>query len=262
MWNRERAGFAAPVVTYRDMNAYVSGELTHFVGRGTTRGSEQYDLMLRILRGGWLTHPPHPPHPQASTGGDLRVSPSRQISDGRLYITQVICFCDIPVPLRRIHMNKYSEFGISFGKDYLVKQGASPVFYIASSSTVRDMSGGRTSRANYFDQHGSAYQKLTEELDRSLRSQNPEVLRIANQWLSLQHMLDFHVFSMMKFFDPALDNTDENNFYMEREWRLYGNLNFKLADVVSITLPDDYKQRLSADLPDYQGTVTISEDAM
>lgn len=239
------------------MDAYVSGELTHFVGRGLER-SQQYCLMLRILRGGWLTHPPHR---QTRTGGGLRVSRSRQISDGRLYMTEVICFCDIPVPLRRVHMSKYSEFGISFTKEYLVRRGASPVFYIASSSMVEDIAGGPKPRASYFNEKVSAYQELIEELDRALLSQNLEVSRIANKCLSVQHMLDFHVFSMMKFFDPALGNIHENNYYMEREWRLYGNLNFQVVDVVRITLPRDYAQRLSADLPDYEGVVTRSEDA-
>src|SRR2546425_193273 len=40
---------------------YVSDELTHFVGRGREPAS-QYELLIRILTSGWLTHPPHTPN--------------------------------------------------------------------------------------------------------------------------------------------------------------------------------------------------------
>jgi hypothetical protein len=37
---------------------YVSRELTHFVGRGRPE-EDQYQLLLTVLRDGWLTAPPH-----------------------------------------------------------------------------------------------------------------------------------------------------------------------------------------------------------
>lgn len=225
------------------MATYVSQELTHFVGRGRTP-EEQYSTLVKILQEGRLTHPHSQP---GSTGGNLWVSPTGRISDGQLYRTEVVCFCDIPVQSRRIHMNKYSEFGISFSKRFLVSKGASPVFYVASTSIVKDVSGSPVPRAEYFNDKLTAYLKL----DRALSNAG-----LANLWGHVQHLLDFHVFSFIKFFDPSADQGDEQNFYMEREWRVYGNVDFHLSDVVRITVPDAYVNKLKIDVPGYGGTVT------
>lgn len=240
------------------MNTYVSCELTHFVGRGY-EPEDQYRLLVKILCSGWLTHPPHR---QGRTGGNLRVSPSRRISDGQLYQTEVVCFCDIPVPLRRIHMNKYSEFGISFSKPFLVSKGASPVFYVASTSMVSDVTGSKVARAEYFDEKVAVYQRLVGQFGQALLSQDDQLRSLANKLLHVQHLLDFHVLSFIKFFDPAREEDDLENFYMEREWRVYGNVDFHLSDISRITLPGSYADRLKADVPGYQGRVTRSEHAI
>jgi hypothetical protein len=55
---------------------YVSTELTHFVGRGKAP-EDQYALLVDILRGGWLTHPPHNP----TISGNLFVKPDASVSN-------------------------------------------------------------------------------------------------------------------------------------------------------------------------------------
>ena len=238
------------------MQTYVSRELTHFVGRGQ-EPDDQYLLLVKILRGGCLTHPPHRP---GRTGGTLRVSPGRQISGGQLYRTEVVCFCDIPLPLRRIHMNKYSQFGISFRKQFLVTKGACPVWYVAGTSMVRDDRGRETSRAQYFDEKVATYQRLVGEFEKALLSQGGSIGSLFSKWLHVQHLLDFHLLSFIKFFDPAREDRDVDNFYMEREWRVYGNVDFQLSDISTITIPGSYVERLKADVPDYRGRVARSED--
>src|SRR5260370_30742517 len=142
------------------MNSYVSSDLTHFVGR-RCEPEEQYQLLVKILRDGWLTHPPHQP---GNTGGGLSVARRAHVSDGRMYKTEVICFCDIRAASQRIHMNKYSEFGISFPKGVLVAKGASPIYYIASTSVVSDTTGKLVTRAKYFDERVALCQRLMDEL--------------------------------------------------------------------------------------------------
>jgi len=42
-----------------EIQRYVSHELTHFVGRGKTE-EDQYDLLVnKIIKTGWLMHPPY-----------------------------------------------------------------------------------------------------------------------------------------------------------------------------------------------------------
>jgi Putative abortive phage resistance protein AbiGi, antitoxin len=107
---------------------YVANDLTHFVGRGM-KEEEQYELMLKIIREGWLTHPPHDPNKQM----ELSYGPEALLSaDG--YAVRCVCFCDIPLADLNLHMAKYSRFGLAFSKRTMAKKGASPVFYVANDS--------------------------------------------------------------------------------------------------------------------------------
>ena len=74
---------------------YVSKELVHFVGRGMS-SDNQFDLLLKIMNEGWITHPPHNPN----ISGNLSVNPSTAISQNEMYAPQITCFADIPV---RVH---------------------------------------------------------------------------------------------------------------------------------------------------------------
>lgn len=111
---------------------YISNELTHFVGRGLEEEA-QYFLLLKILNSGWLTHPPHTPN----ISGGLSVETHGKISSNNMYNPQSVCFCDIPVSDLAIHMQKYSRFGLSFGKDFIVSKGGAPIFYIPNKIKVK-----------------------------------------------------------------------------------------------------------------------------
>jgi len=80
---------------------YVSSELSHFVGRGKPE-EEQYQLLLRILKTGWLTYAPHDPTLPRTASLDL----SRPISTDEVIKYQVVCFCDIPDTELTIHVRK------------------------------------------------------------------------------------------------------------------------------------------------------------
>src|SRR5260221_7271955 len=68
--------------------------------------------------------------------------------------------------------------------------------------------------------------------------------------------------AFIKFFDPAREQADLQNFYMEREWRVYGNVDFHMSNVSRVTLPGEYVGRFEADFPAYEGHVAKSEDAI
>ena len=111
---------------------YVSGELTHFVGRGGSQ-EEQYDILVnKILKSGWLTYPPHDSGKPRTAFVDF----SKPISSDRAIQSQVVCFCDIPVSDISIHVAKYSKFGLAFRKEFLIGLGACPVFYVENKGLV------------------------------------------------------------------------------------------------------------------------------
>ena len=116
---------------------YVSPELTHFVGRRLSE-DQQYSLLGNdILKAGWLMHPPiDGRQPNEVLRGSPLVGGSRtpDVDNTEAAYSQVICFCDIPVTDLEIHMTKYSRFGLSFLKPFLVDKGANPVLYVASNS--------------------------------------------------------------------------------------------------------------------------------
>jgi hypothetical protein len=112
---------------------YVSDELCHFVGRGKTQ-EEQYDILVnRILKTGSITHGPD--HNLTSPRG-LHLDLSKPISTDEMLKYQVVCFCDIPIDDLDLHVSKYSKFGLSFKKEFLIDRGACPVFYVAKESPV------------------------------------------------------------------------------------------------------------------------------
>jgi hypothetical protein len=103
------------------------------VGRGKTL-DEQYDLLVnKILKAGALTHGPK--H-DLSAPRTLGLNLSKPISTDEMLQYQVVCFCDIPVDDLHLHVRKYSKFGVSFQKDFLIDGGACPVFYVANESPV------------------------------------------------------------------------------------------------------------------------------
>lgn len=254
---------------------YVSKELTHFIGKGIPK-EQQYLLLVKILTSGWLTHAPHEP----KITSRLRINVGGgKLSENDMYSPEVVCFCDIPIEDLEIHKIKYSRFAISFLKPFLIGRGANPVFYVAKNSGVWTVSRDNSfkdalepmpvgpgvfadgiSRAVYFDKMVSEYQKLfLFELPKALgkKQKKPGILPRVPALDPFHHFLDFHVFSFIKFFDDATADDNPKNFYMEREWRKLGNLNFELSDVRRVILPEAFSTQLRADVPDYVGQVTF-----
>ncbi len=235
---------------------YVSPELTHFVGKGLSE-DQQYSLLVNdILKAGWLMHPPiDGRQPNEGLSGSPLVGGSHtpDVDATEAAYWQGICFCDIPVTDLEIHMNKYSRFGLSFLKPFLVDKGANPVLYVANNSQALSfgLPGSRSrdevwSRRKVFK--GNI--ELFEDYRRKMRGTFP---------ITLDFFLDMLVFSFIKFFDDSTSDEDEANVYMEREWRVLGDVNFALADVHRVFMPERYADRFRADLPNYIGQLTFSD---
>jgi hypothetical protein len=69
------------------------------------------------------------------------------------------------------------------------------------------------------------------------------------------------LFGHLKFFDPLLGADDESNYYMEREWRVAGSVNFKLSDLARVIVTTGFESRLRDEFPDLCDRVTGLEAA-
>ncbi len=181
------------------------------------------------------------------------------ISSNEMYNPEVICFCDIPDTDREIHMRKYSRFGISFLKAFLIKKGANPVFYVAMNSMTGNDFQGYICRSKYFDNMVREYHEFFRLLMDLIMQQRrtPGVQPDFNRLMEIQRFFDFHIFSFLKFYDDSKPDKDPNNFYMEREWRILGNLEFKLDDINRVILPKTYAARFRQEIPNYIGQLTL-----
>lgn len=254
---------------------YVSKELLHFVGRGLEQ-DQQFQLLLKIVSEGWITHPPHNPN----ISGNLRVNTSAKISNNEMYAPEIVCFSDIPIQDIWIHINKYSAFGLSFSKQFVVSKGGVPVHYVPQDGAVqkiRDMEPGElqkivsenghanliehmyetVSNADYFDRMLAEYLEvfnMFRDLAHKIDPQ-PGVSGMFKRVTDLQRFFDFHIFSYFKFFDHMLDDDHEDNYYLEREWRVVGNVQFSLSDIKTIFMPTGFSEKFRKIYPQYSGQV-------
>ena len=72
-------------------------------------------------------------------------------------------------------------------------------------------------------------------------------------------MIRSHFLSFCVPFDSEKDDADEENYYMEREWRVVGPVRFALEDVCRVILPKPLAKRFRADVPGYMGQITFAD---
>ncbi|MFZ0819445.1 MAG: abortive infection system antitoxin AbiGi family protein [Candidatus Acidiferrales bacterium] len=259
-----------------NVQRYVSNELTHFVGGNCNRDQQrQFGLLEKILYEGILKPPP--------TGGfadgfTLGVVHGGKLAGNRGLISSVVCFCDIPIADISIHTRKYSLFGIAFTKSFMLAKGASPVFYVARDASAPYATISEDETPNLEDAWEKVYRnqfKTTKKLEAYLKRQMPGKRRgslilssdrpgttspggLLYDLDEISHALNNLVYSNLKFFNGLDTDLSKDNFYMEREWRVRGELKFKLKDVTRIILPRRFARRLRERFPSFCGQVEFS----
>jgi hypothetical protein len=249
---------------------YVSNELTHFVGKNLKTDEERFALLVRIIREGIL-RPGRVGH--FLTGFTMAI-PVRggTLSTNQAVTSTVVCFCDIPVSDLGIHMKKYKPFGIAFEKRLLIAKGANPVFYIASDA--RAPYTGATKAKHAFDSLYRTHRKLSKDLTKFLEHQLPpqkgvQIVRSGGHGVPLAERLLWRVgefteslddllFSNVKFFHSDRSETSTRNFYMEREWRVRGAVQFGIHDVARVIVPKVFAGRFRQAFPSYKGQLEFS----
>jgi Putative abortive phage resistance protein AbiGi, antitoxin len=236
---------------------YVSLELTHFVGKGLSE-DQQYSLLVNdILKGGCLKFPPVDDNRciEGLSGNLPIVGGTRTpgLDDTEAAYSQRTCFCDIPVTDLEIHMNKYSRFGLSFLKRFLIGKGANPVMYVAKNSQALSFRLPESTRDEPWPRR-RVFERNIELLEEYRRENRDDIP------IYLEYFQDILVLPFIKYFDDLAPDEDEANVYMEREWRVIGDVKFALADVHRVFMPKRYAERFRADLPNYTGQLTFSDN--
>jgi len=236
---------------------YVSEYLSHFVGAGfkTAEGQpdldRQFDLLVKILRSGWLTHPPHDPYIR----GNVAINEACRPSKNDMYSPQIVCFCDIPEGDLGIHMTKYSQFGLSFSKRFIASKGGCPVLYVpfgAKALGVR-LGGQEHLLSDLFDTSVPNAKKIVDAF--KFGGESAPKVPAGVELREFLAFLEFRLFCYLKFFDETLSDAAAENFYMEREWRVIGNLEFESTDVRQVFVPKPYVRRLLAQYPECDGKI-------
>jgi hypothetical protein len=258
---------------------YISKELTHFTGGDcikpdrTPDEDAQYACLVKILRDGRLLHRRDCPDGPAR----FEFRGDKSFMQRTMIHVDAVYFCDIPVPDFAVHTVKYSPFGLSFLKSFLIRQGANPAFYVAGDSVIPpDHPGAKVlfpdpkrrpeplTRAELMERlikdHLVSDNRLLaeafrEKVDKGLTPRGTVFSAAA----ILDSMIRSDFLSFCVPFDSKKDDTDKENYYMEREWRVIGDVKFKLDDVCRVILPGRYAKRFREDVPEYFGQIAFPE---
>lgn len=238
---------------------YISTDLTHFVGAKMKTKREQYRLLKRILNSGTLKASPGPvkfPKHLLVRNTDLPLS-SNEACRG-----SVVCFCDIPLCDLPLHMLKYSQFGLAFTKEFLAELGALPVIYVPvlgrpALLPYEDYGRKRVaSQAVAFDEFWRLFQGIENAIP---EVETAKLSKTARDLRRIMRFLECNIISNFKFFDHRLHDTEDEHYYMEREWRVSQNVCFGLDDVVRIIVPESYSRSLRKDFPKFDGEVVFAD---
>jgi len=238
------------------MGKYTSDELFHFVGRLAPDEHERnYDTLRQVIRQGCISHRPH----EAGWGAtSLTIEWDRSLVSEELVVPTVTCFCDIPFEQLAIHVTKYGCFGISFDRSMLVKYGGRPVSYVPLSPEDWGGPFGATLLKDV-ECVFRAFRRLVVDAPNkkpsSSRSLGREPTTSDDAVDALNSIFGKDFLAFIKPFDSTLAPDHAHNFYMEREWRKFGNLCFKPADVRRVVVERSFLERARQDLPDLADVV-------
>jgi hypothetical protein len=243
---------------------YISNELFHLVGRShPTDHKANYETLLKVLDSNCVSHPPHNPDFYAH---QISFNWNRNILSEELIVPSITCFCDIPFETLEIHMKKYGKFGLSFPREFLIKYGARPVIYMPMQPSDPQRGWGTIHCEALLHDLEQIWRGFREHLidpiaagsrSRSLgrKPHSPEAAAMAMDDVFTQQFLAF-----IKPFNSELPNDHPNNFYLEREWRKFGNLGFQPRDVMHVIVEPDYIERLKKERPAYSDKVVAAPE--
>lgn len=109
----------------------------------------------------------------------------------------ITCFCDIPIARISDHVDFYGEYGIGLSKEWALKNGLNPIFYISSSSPIA--------------------QSFTAAICAAVRSDS-ENKKVEDRATGHLHFMWAHAKPLSGNMFIGGKNI-EKSFYLENEWR-------------------------------------------
>jgi hypothetical protein len=238
---------------------YTSPELFHFVGyRHPNDHEANYRTLKTVLLSQCVSHPPHDGS-WGSTSYERREE--GRLEDESLLVPTVTCYCDIPKAALALHTSKYGAFGVGFPRSFAVQFGARPVTYIPMQKGDHLSLFGRQLVRSLELTHKSFKAHVLDQLTDKPNSWHPteKATSPAEAIARMDAVFEKDVLAFIKPFDSDLADDNVRNFYMEREWRKFGNLRFSDGNVSSVAVASGWEDRLKSDMPAYAARVfTVS----
>lgn len=222
------------------MQRYVGQRLYHLVGSRQPDADEaNFETLCAILRSMELRT-----CEVAGQRGGIRTvrDPSRPLTNGEPIQQTVVCLCDIPRDDLPFHARRYGRFGLGVCRSVVAQWGGRPVIYVPFS---------RESYGTWGARFPALVNSVLDGLDRffpdspDTRSKieggpAEDAQEAADEASSL---ITRDVQAFLKFWDVDLPEDHPENFYMEREWRKFGNLGLALC-LQEIIAPPQYHKAL------------------
>jgi hypothetical protein len=213
-----------------------------------------YQTILKILDSACVSHPPHNPHFYAH---QIAFNWDKSIFSEELIVPSITCFCDIPYETLQIHMRKYGRFGLSFPREFLIKYGARPVIYMPMQPSDPNRGWGTIYCEALLLDLEQIWRGFREHVidpvagESRSRSMGVKPTSAKDAAMAVDDVFEQQFLAFIKPFNSELADDDPNNFYLEREWRRFGNLSFQPRDVNHVLVDGEYVERLKKERPIY-----------
>lgn len=223
--------------------AYTSQLLHHFVGfRAPSDHEQNWETLVKVLESGCVSHPPHVRgHGETSYTVDF----NRSLHDEQLLVPRNTCYADIPKDSLAVHVRKYGRFGIAFDRASLIRSGARPVMYVPKSTN--EFFHSPNNGKYMLDDIEAVYRGLNEYIDERFPGDSAPIRRMRTVphgerevLHAVKALVEKYFIAFIKPFDSELLLDERANYYMEREWRKYGNLLFSDDDVEQVWVAPGY----------------------
>lgn len=241
-------------------NEFLSNEFFHLVGRDHETDDERNLRILKlILRDRCVKYPDCVPGESQTS---LSVFRNRRLSSGEMFVSTCTCYCDIPLQSLGFHAKKYGRHGLSFHRDFLIRNGARPVVYVPKRADDRMAVRGTTLLDDMQVIYNAFWSRFCEPVrERGERRSRPLCKApdtddgIIN---SVHTVLALYFFAYVKPYDSELPPDHLHYYYSEREWRITNYVHFMPEDVERVVVSSArHGDEIALQFPEYANKLHV-----